>query len=236
VVPVPHELLFRIPGCCSMLYEWPWRVQSCAPNVPWVAIHDPRVLFYALWVAMGGPKVLSVPHEWLFRISGCYSMLYLSDHGGSRLQRCSQCPMSCYSWSQGAALCFMGGHGGSIGAPNVPWVAIQDPRVLFYALWVTMEGPEVLPVPHELLFRIPGCCSMLYEWPWRVQSRGAPNVPWVAIFMIPGCCSILKMGGHGWSRGAPSTPWVAIQDPCVLFFALTLTSNVMKHFLVTESE
>jgi len=26
-----------------------------------------------------------------------------------------------------------------------------------------MEGPEVLPVPHELLFRIPGCCSMLYE-------------------------------------------------------------------------
>jgi len=67
----------------------------------------------------------------------------------------------------------------------------------------TIEGLGVLSGSHELLFRIPGCCSMLYE------------------------C-------HGGSRGALSTPWVAIQDPRVMFNALTLTSSVMKHFLVTE--
>jgi len=173
---------------------------------------------------MEGPEVLPVPHELLFRIPGCCSMLY-------------EC------------------HEGSRGTPSAPWVAIQDPRVLVNASWVAMDGPEVLLVSRELLFRVPGCCSMLYG-----RSKGTPSAPWAAIqdprvlfnalwvpwrvqrcSQCPMSCYLGSQGafqgfmsGHGGSRGASSAPWVAIQDHRVLFYALTLTSNVMKHLLVTE--
>ena len=131
---VPWVTMNRIPRCCSMLYEYPWRIQRCSQCPKLVGIQDPRVLFNALWVVMEGPEVLQVPHELLFRVPGCCSMLY---DWSWRVQRCSQCPMCCYSGSQGAVQCFMSGLGGSRGAPCASWVAIQDPRVLLYALTLT---------------------------------------------------------------------------------------------------
>ena len=104
--------------------------------------------------------------------------------------------MCCYSGFQGAVQCFMSGHGGSRCAPCTPCVAIQDSRVLINALWVAMEGPEALPVPHELLFRIPGCCSMLYEWHGGSRCAPCALISCYSRHQHPVCWSMLRE----WSR------------------------------------